>query len=111
MSANADLTTVETYAHKGKQLKTGFSYMGQNVKKRVYFCLFEGPYGGGAFNDQTGPILLSSNSYLYTCEIRKQSEKSKSSNPKYERQKIILGGGGVLGAPYVEPRVTKFSEQ
>ena len=31
MSANADLITVETYVHNGKQLKTSFSYLGQNV--------------------------------------------------------------------------------
>ena len=32
MSANADLITMETYVHiKGKQLKTSFSYLGQNV--------------------------------------------------------------------------------
>ena len=44
MSANADLITVETYnVHKGKQLKTSFSYLGQNV----YFSKFEGPRGGG----------------------------------------------------------------
>ena len=49
MSANADLITVETYVHKGKQLKTSFSDLGQNV----YFQVFEGPWGGGggAFND------------------------------------------------------------
>ena len=35
MSTNADITTVETYVHKGKQLKTGFSYMGQNVKQEA----------------------------------------------------------------------------
>ena len=43
MSANADLITVETYVHKGKQLKTSFSYLGQNV----YFDKFEGPGRGG----------------------------------------------------------------
>ena len=31
MSANADLITVETYVHKGKQLKTSFSYLSQNA--------------------------------------------------------------------------------
>ena len=47
MSANADLITVETYVHKGKQLKTSFSYLGQNV----YFLGARGGGGGGAFND------------------------------------------------------------
>ena len=31
MSANADFITVETHVHKGKQLKTSFSYLSQNV--------------------------------------------------------------------------------
>ena len=39
--------TVETYVHKGKQLKTGFSYMGQNVKKGYIFAYLRGPVGGG----------------------------------------------------------------
>ena len=63
MLANADLITIGTYIYiKGKQLTTSFSYMGQNVKN-VYFvaiwcvCVV---CGGGGFNDQTGPILLSS---------------------------------------------------
>ena len=57
-------------------LKTSFSYTSQNVKKYVYFGLFGGPEG--VFNDQTGPILitfqLSSDPYLCTCQIRKQSD-------------------------------------
>ena len=50
---------------KENNLKTSFSYTGHNVKqnKIVYLWQFEGPLvggGGGAFNDHTGPILLSS---------------------------------------------------
>ena len=43
---------------RGNNLKTSFSFMGQNVKK----CIFWGYFGGPerVFNDQTGPILLSS---------------------------------------------------
>ena len=37
MSANADLITVETYVQQGKQLKTSFSYMDQNIKKLYIF--------------------------------------------------------------------------
>ena len=43
MSANADLITVETYVHKGKQLKTSFSYLGQNV---YFFSNLRGPGRG-----------------------------------------------------------------
>ena len=53
MSANADLIPVETLT-RGNNLKTIFSFMGQNVK----MCIFGGPEG--VFNDQTKPILLSS---------------------------------------------------
>ena len=73
MSANADLITVETYTTRGNNLKTIFSFMGQNVKKK---CIFWGYFGGpeGVFNDQTKPILLSSyHPYLCTCEIYKEA--------------------------------------
>ena len=47
MSANADLTTVETYAHKGKQIKPGFSYIWAKIfKKKLYFAYLRGPVGG-----------------------------------------------------------------
>ena len=55
MSANADLITVETYVHKGKQLKTSFSYLGQNV----YFIRGPGEHyiwgggGGGSWGTLT----------------------------------------------------------
>ena len=35
MSANADLITVET---RGNNLKTSFSYMGQNVQKCIFWA-------------------------------------------------------------------------
>ena len=59
ISADADLITVETYVQQGETiLKNSFSYIGQDVKK-MYIL---GYLGGleGIFNDQTGPVLLSS---------------------------------------------------
>ena len=59
MSANADLIPVETYLQQGETIwKTIFSFMGQNVKKKIFWGYFGGPEG--VFNDQTKPILLSS---------------------------------------------------
>ena len=58
MSANADLITVETCTTRGNNLKTSFSFKGQNVKQMFILSYFWGPEG--VFNDQTGPILLSS---------------------------------------------------
>ena len=44
MSANADLITVETYLQqRGNNLKTIFSFMGQNVKKMHILGVFWGP--------------------------------------------------------------------
>ena len=43
---------------RGNNLKTIFSFMGQNVKKKIFWGYFGGPEG--VFNDQTKPILLSS---------------------------------------------------
>ena len=43
---------------RGNNLKTSFSYMSQNVKKMYILGYLGGPEG--VFNDQTGPILLSS---------------------------------------------------
>ena len=43
---------------RGNNLKTIFSFMGQNVKKIICWGYFGGPEG--VFNDQTKPILLSS---------------------------------------------------
>ena len=60
ISVNTDIITVETYVQQGKQLKTNFSYMGQNVKKHIYFGLFEGPWGGGGLQLSDWHILLSS---------------------------------------------------
>ena len=44
--------------NKGYNLKTSFSYISQNVKKKIILGYLGGPEG--VFNDQTGPILLSS---------------------------------------------------
>ena len=55
MSANADLNSGDICTTRGNNLKTIFSFMGQNV-------YFGGILGApeGVFNDQTKPILLSS---------------------------------------------------
>ena len=59
MSSNAALITMETYVQQGENnLKTSFSYMSQNVKNMYILGYLGGPVG--VFNDQTGPILLSS---------------------------------------------------
>ena len=61
MSENADLITmitVETYVQQGKTIENQFF-----IYIYIYFFFFgylRGPGGGGGFNDQTGPILLSS---------------------------------------------------
>ena len=44
MSANADLITVETYAHKGKQMKTSFFHI---WAKMYVFSNLRGPGRGG----------------------------------------------------------------
>ena len=75
--------------NKGKQLKTSFSYMGQNVKKLYISGYLRGP--GEPSMIRLGIILLSSYPLL-------------SSNPKY----FFFS---YLGGPYVEPRVTKCSGQ
>ena len=76
---NGDICTT-----RGNNLKTSFSYMSQNVIK-MYIL---GYLGGteGVFNNQTGPILLSS--YPLTQNM--------------EKKKSYLGG--VLGGAYVQPR-------
>ena len=44
MSANTDLITVETLCTtRGNNLKTIFSFMGQNVKEMFIFGVFWGP--------------------------------------------------------------------
>ena len=55
MSANADLITVETYVQQGEKFEKQFFIYEPK-------CIFWGYLGGpeGVFNDQTGPILLSS---------------------------------------------------
>ena len=89
MSANADLITVETYVHcttRGNNLKTSFSFMGQNG-------------GGGSsmirLDLSCFPAILSP-IYMCTYEIGKQSDKTfLSLTPKY------LGGpgGGLTSNP------------
>ena len=100
--------------NQGNNLKTSFSYTSQNVKKNYILGYSGGPEG--VFNDQAGPILLSSYPLTHIhgiCQIRKQSDKKfLSLNPKYEKKYILFFiFGGVLGGPYVEPRWTKISGQ
>ena len=63
MSANAALITMETYVQRGNHLKSSFSYMSQNVKQMYILGYLGGP--DGVFNDQTGPIMLSSYPLTY----------------------------------------------
>ena len=44
-------------------LKTSFSYMGQNVKQKYILGYLGGPEG--VFNDRTGPILFFSYYFIH----------------------------------------------
>ena len=59
MSAKADLITVETYVQQGETIWKPFFNLWAKIYKK---CIFWGHFGGPerVFNDQTGPILLSS---------------------------------------------------
>ena len=59
MSANADLTTVETHVQQGETIWKPVFHL---WAKMYFFFIFWGYFGGPerVFNDQTGPILLSS---------------------------------------------------
>ena len=60
MSANADLITVETYLQQGETIWKPFFHLWAKMwKKKIFWGYFGGPEG--VFNDQTKPILLSSN--------------------------------------------------
>ena len=61
MSANADLTKVETYIQQGNIIDNQFFICGHNVKKKkVNVLLFGGPCDPvGSYNDHNKPILLS----------------------------------------------------
>ena len=59
MLANADLITVETYVQQGEQFENQFFIYGPKYKDiYIFWAIWEGHQG--VFNDQTGPILLSS---------------------------------------------------
>ena len=59
MSANADLITVETYVQQKETIwKPVFHLWAKMLKKNIFWGYFGGPER--VFNDQTGPILLSS---------------------------------------------------
>ena len=61
MSSNAALITMETYVQQGETIWKPVFHIhctSQNVKKRYILGYLGGPEG--VFNDQTGPILLSS---------------------------------------------------
>ena len=59
MSSNAALIIMETYVQQGETIWKPVFHIYMNVKKYIYIL---GYLGGpeGVFNDQTGPILLSS---------------------------------------------------
>ena len=59
ISANADLTTVETYVQQGETIENQFFIYEPKWKKYMYIL---GYLGGpeGVFNAQIGPILISS---------------------------------------------------
>ena len=81
--------------NNGKQLKTSFSYMGQNMPKK---WLFEGPLGGLQWSDWAYlAFQLSSHPYLCTCEIRKQSDQ------KYDKNIFFFHIGGSWGTPTSNP--------
>ena len=86
MSANAALITMETCT-RGKILKTSFSYMSQNVKKKYIFGFLGGPEGGLQLSDWAYVAFqLSSHPNLCTCRIRKECDKKfLSLNTKYAR--------------------------
>ena len=116
MSANTALITMETYVlvTRGNNLKTSFSYRSQNVKKKIILGYLGGPEG--VFNDQTGPILLSSyplthiSMYMSNKEtIWQEIFKFKSKIwPKYTFFSYLGGGGGSWGALVSNPGERKF---
>ena len=73
---------------RGNNLKTSFSFMGQNVKKKLYFGAILGALRGSSMirlGLSCFPAILSPIS-MYS-EIRKQSDKKfLSLNPKYEKK-------------------------
>ena len=100
MSANAGVITLETYVQPGEQkLKTIFSYMSQNVKKKS--TIFDYLRGPGCLQRSNWAYLasqLSFHPYLCTCEIRKQSDKNfLCSNKKYEKNNLFIYLGGPRG--------------
>ena len=94
---------------RGNNLKTSFSFMGQNVKKKYILGLFWGPWEGLQWSDWAYlAFQLSSHPYLCTCEIRKQYDKKfLSLNPKYEEQKYFFHIWGVLGGALRQTQVNK----
>ena len=75
LKCHEDLITLETYVQQGKTMDNKF-YICENISIIGYMG---GPGGGGGFNNQTGPILVTSTLYLiiiYTCQIQKQSDKN-----------------------------------
>ena len=67
MSANGDLTTVETYI-QGKTIENQFLIYGLKCQN------LRGPGGIHISDSACLALRLSSHPYLCTCEIRKQSE-------------------------------------
>ena len=95
---------------RGNNLKTSFSFMGQNVKKMYNLGLFWGPWEGLQWSDWAYFALqLSSHPYICACEIRKQSDKIVLSlNPKYDKNNIFFIFGGSWGPLMSNPGERKF---
>ena len=101
---------------RGNNLKTSFSYMGQNVPK-MYIDLL-GYLGGvlrGFSITRLGlscfPAIVAPISMYMSCQIRKQCDKKiLSLDSKYGKKYFffILEGGGVLGALTSNPGERKF---
>ena len=80
MSANADLITVETYVQQKETIWKPVFHLWAKMLKKKYFGAIWGALRGWVFNDQTGPMLLSS----YPLTHIYVHKKCLSLNPKYE---------------------------
>ena len=109
MSENADLITVETLCTtRGNNLKTIFSFMGQNVKKNVYFGGILGALRGSSMirlNLSCFPAIVSPISmYMWNKEAIFFKFTFLSLKPKIWKKIIlffIFGGswGGLTSNP------------
>ena len=95
MSANADLTTVETYVQqvKGKQFENQFFIYGPKCYFFIVWAIWGALRGFSIIRIGLYSFPAISHPYLCTCQIRKQSDKEfLSLNPKYDFCFFIFGG-------------------